>query len=400
MRSKRPSRALRAVELFSGAGGLAMACSMEGFDHLAVVERDRHCCNNIRRNQERGFSLLSDWPLIESDVRDVCFGQFFGADLVCGGPPCQPFSIGGKSAGPADERDMFPVSVRAISEIQPRAFLFENVRGLLRPAFANYLEYVRLHLTFPGLKRKRAETAERHFERLQRAHTSNMHESGSCPTYQVEVHLANAADYGVPQKRYRVFLVGFRSDLGISWNFPSATHSQDALVRSKLSGKYWEIAKVPKKLRRMESDSVQLSLEDDGLRPWATVRQAIHGLGRPSQPESVPNHMFQPGARRYPGHTGSILDEPAKTLKAGAHGVPGGENMVVLDDESFRYFTVRESARIQTFPDEFVFQGSWTESMRQLGNAVPCLMAQAVVRSIGSVLGEGHLKLGGSNRKP
>ena len=84
----------------------------------------------------------------------------------------------------------------------------------------------------------------------------------------------------------------------------------------------------------------------------------------------------------YPGHSGSLLDEPSKTIKAGAHGVPGGENMLVLDSGEVRYYTVRESARIQTFPDTYRFVASWTESMRQIGNAVPVKLAEVVGRSV------------------
>jgi DNA (cytosine-5)-methyltransferase 1 len=122
--------------------------------------------------------------------------------------------------------------------------------------------------------------------------------------------------------------------------------------------------------------------------PWRTVRDAIAGLpdAESKAAASVPNHVFQPGARSYPGHTGSPMDLPAKTLKAGDHGVPGGENMMVRDDGSVRYFTVRESARIQTFPDGFRFHGSWTETMRQLGNAVPVLLAQRVASSVAEKL--------------
>jgi DNA (cytosine-5)-methyltransferase 1 len=92
--------------------------------------------------------------------------------------------------------------------------------------------------------------------------------------------------------------------------------------------------------------------------------------------------VFQSGARSYPGHTGSPIDEPAKTLKAGDHGVPGGENMLRRADGSIRYFSVRESARLQTFPDDFWFHGSWTETMRQLGNAVPVRLAKIVAASV------------------
>ena len=102
------------------------------------------------------------------------------------------------------------------------------------------------------------------------------------------------------------------------------------------------------------------------------------------------NHKLQGGARSYPGHTGSPLDEPAKTLKAGDHGVPGGENMLRTPSGSVRYFSIRESARLQTFPDDFVFHGSWTESMRQLGNAVPVALAEIVARSVKAKLEKAH----------
>ena len=119
---------------------------------------------------------------------------------------------------------------------------------------------------------------------------------------------------------------------------------------------------------------------------WRTVRDAIADLPdpelSPDTASSFHDHRFQPGARSYSGHTGSPLDEPAKTLKAGVHGVPGGENMLRRADGSIRYFTVRESARLQTFPDDMVFHGSWSETMRQLGNAVPCQLARIVASGV------------------
>ena len=122
---------------------------------------------------------------------------------------------------------------------------------------------------------------------------------------------------------------------------------------------------------------------------WETVRDAISDLPDPERyPNAVQAHRFQPGARSYAGHTGSPLDEPAKALKAGDHGVPGGENMLRRPDGSIRYFTVRESARIQTFPDTFIFEGSWSEVMRQLGNAVPVRLASVIAESVCDLLRE------------
>jgi len=98
------------------------------------------------------------------------------------------------------------------------------------------------------------------------------------------------------------------------------------------------------------------------------------------------NHIYQGGAKAYPGHSGSPLDKPAKALKAGVHGVPGGENMIAYPDGTVRYFTVREAARIQTFPDDYLVTGAWGEAMRQLGNAVPVCMGEAVARHVAKQL--------------
>src|SRR5437867_3771378 len=154
------------IELFAGAGGLAMGASRAGLKHLAVIERDNDCYETLSRNQQDGFPLLREWPLLHDDVRDVDFAKWQGdVDLVCGGPPCQPFSIGGLHQGKNDKRDMFPEAVRVIRAVQPKAFVFENVRGLARPAFANYYEYTRLQLTYPdvpiGTKEKRQEHLRR-----------------------------------------------------------------------------------------------------------------------------------------------------------------------------------------------------------------------------------------------
>jgi DNA (cytosine-5)-methyltransferase 1 len=132
-------------------------------------------------------------------------------------------------------------------------------------------------------------------------------------------------------------------------------------------------------------------LRDDNIFtrfPWRTVRDAIEDLPDPEKHprNGIANHIFNAGARSYPGHTGSPLDEPAKTLKAGDHGVPGGENMLLRPNGSVRYFTAREAARLQTFPDDYIFCGSWTETMRQLGNAVPVRLAEVIAGSVAASL--------------
>lgn len=369
---------MRSIELFSGAGGLALGLEAAGFDSVALVERNKDACRTLRLNRPK-------WNVVESDIREIQFRQFGAVDLVAGGPPCQPFSIGGKARGYDDLRDMFPQAVRAVSELRPKAFMFENVRGLLRPAFQNYVEYVRLQLTYPDFPVSQNIAWDKNLQRLQKHHNSSARRGDL--TYRVTIHLANAADYGVPQQRHRVFFVGFRSDLESNWFFPSVSHSQDELLKAKyVTGDYWRehgMRKpgLPQELRaRVEALSNGMLFQT--TERWRTVRDALKDLPDPRQATLVSNHQFQPGAKAYPGHTGSPLDLPAKALKAGDHGVPGGENMLAYLNGDVRYFTIRESARIQTFPDEYVFSGSWTESMRQLGNAVPVRLAQTVAASI------------------
>lgn len=384
---------MRSVELFAGAGGLAIGMAEAGFRHAAVIEWNRDACETFRENQRHHARAVEGWPLIEGDVRHLDYSRI-GKDIlvVSGGPPCQPFSLGGKHRGFRDDRDMFPEAVRAVRELRPRAFIFENVKGLLRQTFANYFEYILLQLGHPGLMRKRTESWEDHRARLERHHTAR----GRRAEYNVIFRLLNAADYGVPQRRERVFIVGFRSDLDVEWSFPRPTHSEDALLSSKwITGEYWERHGVAKRRRprpdaRLESRIQRLWGFDalDTLEPWRTVRDAITDLPDPERDgdSGIANHAFNPGARSYPGHTGSPLDEPAKTLKAGDHGVPGGENMLARPDGSVRYFTVREAARLQTFPDGYVFRGAWGEAMRQLGNAVPVRLAATVARSVAKTL--------------
>jgi DNA (cytosine-5)-methyltransferase 1 len=378
---------LTSVELFAGIGGLALGASKAGFEHRAVIELDRDACDTIRQNQSRKLDPIVKWPLLQADVRDFNFnGIGEDIDLLTAGVPCQPWSLGGKHRGFQDRRNLFPDAVAAIRALKPKVVLIENVKGLLRQSFAKYFEYVTLMVAHPEIQLQGCETWMEHRTRLQRRHTAG-HERGL--EYNVVFDLLNAANYGVPQRRERVFIVAFRADLGIEWCFPRGTHSQEALLVDQwITGQYWERHQLATRSRPRIPDRLRTPIERARSllpfdRPWATVRDAIADLPNPERPDRVvPNHEFNPGARSYPGHTGSPLDEPAKTLKAGDHGVPGGENMLRLPNGQVRYFTVRESARLQSFPDEFLFHGSWTETMRQLGNAVPAQLAEVIALDI------------------
>lgn len=380
---------INSIELFAGAGGLALGFSSQNVTHKAIVEWNSYACNTIRINKQSNVNPISHWPdVIEGDVRNLDYNNFEEIDLVTGGPPCQPFSLGGKHGSFLDARDMFPQAIRAVRENQPRAFVFENVQGLTRTAFSDYFDYILLQLEYPSLVAHKGEEWLSHLLRI-----TQHRESGALSEYKIQWKLVNAANYGVPQKRMRVFIVGFRADLDVDFNFPAESHSHHSLLLSQWgTGSYWDIHKVAKKNQPMRPVKIDNLLQKivthgiaEGSAPWITVRDAICDL---PDPENDPNskliqaHKYQPGARIYPGHTGSPLDEPAKALKAGDHGVPGGENMLRRPDGTVRYFTVRESARIQTFPDSFIFSGTWTETMRQLGNAVPVRLASVIAGSV------------------
>lgn len=387
---------MKSVELFAGAGGLGIGLHRAGFVPLDVIEWDRWCGETLRENATARSGGVGAWPITVGDVRDVDFTRHSGkVALISGGPPCQPFSMGGKHNAHEDARDMFPQAIRAVREAQPSAFIFENVKGLTRTAFRNYFEYIRLQLEHPEVSRRKDETWEDHRRRLEKHHTKS---ARGGLRYEVVCRLLNAADFGVPQRRERVFIVGFRADLGIEWSFPNPTHSQEALFWDQhRSGEYWDRHRVAKRARQIDERAAARAARI-AARPeekaWLSVRDAIHDLPDPEQhpvlARSVLNHRAQPGARSYPGHTGSPLDEPAKTLKAGVHGVPGGENMLRRPDGTVRYFTVRESARLQTFPDDFILHGAWSEAMRQLGNAVPVTLAEAVGRHVAKALKRAH----------
>ena len=368
---------MRSVELFAGGGGLALGTHKAGFTTEIVSEWDRWACDTIRENQRSGHPLVQGATVIQGDVRAVDWSNVApGVDLVSGGPPCQPFSGGGLGRAADDSRDMFPATAEVIRKLAPKAFIVENVRGLTRAAFSEYFNYIQLRLAHPEITASFDEAWGDHYDRLQAVHTS----THSGLRYTVMSHLVNAADYGIPQQRWRVFLVGIRSDINAEWSFPRPTHSANALKRLQSVGDYWERHSVPEK-DRLTHRNVAM---DDGLLPWVTVRDALHDLPQPRAAGSRTylNHALQTGARSYPGHTGSYIDHPAKALKAGVHGVPGGENMLRRPDGKVRYFSVRESARLQTFPDDYALHGPWSEAMRQLGNAVPVKLAEIVARSV------------------
>jgi DNA (cytosine-5)-methyltransferase 1 len=358
---------------------------------VALVEHDHDACETLRANSD-GPCVRGHWPVYETDARAFQYAHWAGqVELLAGGPPCQPFSIAGKHAGDADARNMFPEVFRAARELRPQAILVENVWGLTRPPFRPYLDYIVLQMRYPTVTPHQGEGWMEHKARLTR-----IAQEGARPD--LEYHVAgpeviDLVNFGVPQGRKRLIIVALRADLGLEWTWPAPTHSRDRLLYDQWVTKaYWR----RHRMRAPEMPTaVAAQVESLRQRPtpasraWRTVRDALRGLPEPIDGVAHPaiaNHTGIPGARSYFGHSGSAYDLPAKTLKAGGHGVPGGENMLARDDGSVRYFTVRESARLQTFPDAYVFRASRTEGMRQIGNAVPVAVAELFARRLHGLL--------------
>ena len=295
------------VELFAGAGGMALGLAVAGFEHVALIERDRNCVYTLRQN---GFGRCVKLK----DARVVDYSRWKGVDLVAGGPPCQPFSQGGHNKGKDDSRDGWPIVIRAVSQIRPRAFVFENVVGMTRDRFATYFQSVLKRFWDLG--------------------------------YGVHVHVVDAADYGVPQHRRRVIMVGFR---GAKW-FP----------------------KPPPTVAK-----------------HVTVGEMMEKLGPPTGKNG---HVLRNGAqpREYAAHVASTLHKPSRALTAGTHG-PGGGNLIVkLGDGTRRYFTMRELACLQTFPTSYKLPTGWCQGFRQMGNACPVKLAEVFGVAILGVLNKAN----------
>lgn len=400
MRSRfRPTSSFESLDLFAGAGGLAVGAAQAGFHHAAIHEIDPTACETLVRNRRRAKLCASNEDIQNSDVKSLDFSVWQGKlDCIFGGPPCQPFSLAGRQQGHRDKRDLFPEFIRALHESRPRSFVVENVKGITGPSFQYYLQYILMAMRAPYLGQKEGERWASHAKRLR----SHLARSPDCEEgYRVYAQVLNAADFGVPQKRERLFIVGIAQHETREFHFPEPTHSEAHLIVDQyISSRYWEEHSLSlrhrRELRPVSFRSLALmerrAQEAPQRKRWRTVRDCTDELGPPirSSDEGLAfmrHHEYLSGARTYAGHTGSALDQPSKTIKAGIHGVPGGENMVRLGPGKVRYYTLRECARIQGFPNYYRFSGSRAQITRQIGNAVPVDLARAVAIQIRLCLG-------------
>ncbi len=305
---------LTCVEICAGAGGQALGLAMAGFVHVALVEYEEDYCKVLKQNRP-------EWNVICADVHDFDGRPYHGVDLLAGGVPCPPFSVAGKQLGQEDERDLFPEAIRLIKEIQPRAVMLENVRGFLDPGFDEYRNHI--------------------FTSIQKL------------GYVTHIKLLNASDYGVPQLRPRVVIIGIRKDQIGAFAYPDERPDSALTVgntlRDLMAQNGWEGAK-------------QWASNANRIAPTLVGGSKKHG-----GPDLGPTRARNAWAELGVDGRGIANEAPA----------PGFEGMPRL--------TSRMMARIQGFPDTWTFGNRKTVACRMIGNAFPPRLPGQLEKELRSV---------------
>ena len=300
-------RPLTCVEICAGAGGQALGLAMAGFVHVALVEYEQEYCNVLKANRP-------EWNVICADVHKFDGHPYEGVDLLAGGVSCPPFSVAGKQLGKDDERDLFPEAIRLIREIRPRAVMLENVRGFLDSGFEEYRDHIFTEIKKLG--------------------------------YVTHIKLLNASDYGVPQLRPRVVIVGIRKDQAGAFEYPQEHPRESPTVGETLcdlmSQNGWK-----------------------GAKKWAEGADRI-------APTLVGGSKKHGGPDLGPTRAKNAWAELGVDGKGIANEAPE------QDFDGMPRLTSRMMARIQGFPDTWTFGSKKTIACRMIGNAFPPPVAQAV----------------------
>lgn len=309
------TRVPRIASLFSGAGGLDLGLINAGADVVWANDIDKDACETYVTNV--GHHIICD------DVCNINAHVLPDVDIIVGGFPCQGYSHANLLRNKDDVRNtLYRHLLRCIQTVRPRIFMAENVRGILS------LD-------------KGAALAE-------------IMEDFKCAGYSTTFHVANAADYGVPQNRWRVFFVGIRTDLSGTFIPPQPTHINPQKYNPSLS--------------RL---------------PWVSIGDALREIPEPEESHSLMNHIgskYKVSDRNFTGHRRTDASKPSPTILARGNGKGGV--CAIQHPGNHRRLTVRESAIIQTFPLNFEFQGGLMSMYRQIGNAVPVKLAEAFGRAI------------------
>lgn len=296
---------ITAVSLFCGAGGLDLGLKQAGVNILWAIDFDKDAVATYRKNI--GSHVICD------DVRNVDFDSIPKCDIVVGGFPCQGFSVANQKRSAADERNfLYKSFIAAIHGLRPKFFIAENVKGILSLDKGNAIKTI----------------------------ISDFEAEG----YIVRYKLFNMADYGIPQTRQRVFIIGQRSDIApdFLYHFPLPTHQKYGI----------------------------------GMPVWKSISDAISHFPDPDMPNGFPNHIYSKYkvvVRNFTAHRKTDATKPSPTILARGNGKGGV--CAIPHYNGIRRLTIRESAAIQTFPDNFEFVGAMNSCYRQVGNAVPVQFA-------------------------
>lgn len=310
------------IELFAGAGGMALGLEQAGIHGLAYVEFNKDACKTLTHNRPQ-------WNVICGDIHEVDFSPYLDkADIVSGGAPCQAFSYAGKKLGFEDTRGtLFHEFARCIQEVHPKMFLFENVKGLVSHDHGRTLETI-----------------------------INVFESLG---YSVQYRILDASYYGVGQKRERMILIGTRNDLDISFSYPEPDKRQTTLAEA--------LKNCPKSEGETYSERKRKVME---LVPpggcWIDLPENVAKA-------YMGNSYYSGGGRRGMARRIS-WEEPCLTLTTS----PSQKQTERCHPDETRPFTVREYARIQSFPDDWEFCGTIAAKYKQIGNAVPVELARRI----------------------
>ena len=333
----RPLRPYTSIELFAGAGGLALGMEKAGFHHILLNEQDHDACRTLLANRP-------DWHVVEADIHKVSFEMYRSkVDLLTGGFPCQAFSYAGKQGGFEDTRGtLFFELARAVREVQPKVFMAENVRGLVAHDGGRTLDTIRNVIKELGYTL-------------------------------IEPRILRAIMYQVPQKRERLILVAVRNDLAQfipAFVWPAPYRRVMTLRDAFFAGELFP-TDVPESEGQLYPAKKKAVME---LVPMGGCWKDL--------PPDVQKDYMGGSYNLEGGKTGMArrlsLDEPSLTLTC----APAQKQTERCHPVETRPLSVREYARIQTFPDEWVFSGTLSSKYKQIGNAVPVNLAYAVGRSL------------------
>lgn len=317
------------IELFAGAGGLALGLENVGLTNIFLVEIDKHCVDTLRSNKPT-------WNIIHVDICNVDFSGM-DADVVTGGFPCQPFSYAGMQLGLKDPRGhLFFEFVRCIKEVKPKIFVCENVEGLVWHSGGDLLKRMLKILVDLG--------------------------------YTVQYQVLNAQNYAVPQKRKRLFIVGTKG--GVSFKFPKQ-HKNILTLKGALK----DVPSSPRQRYSKRRKEILSHVPVGGC--WIDLPIEY-------QKEYMGKDFFSTNGGRRSIARRLSWNKPCPTLTTS----PTQKRTDMIHPDETRPLTIREYARIQTFPDEWIFRGSISSQYKQIGNAVPVRLAEKIGRSIIETLDE------------